>query len=159
MRGAYSQIDVRPQYLRARQPTNEAESTEYAANFGDGGPIWKEVDHEAKVIRFKRQTINKYTPTRTDCAPSGRSKRLKQRMRYLKPSMGATDSPECVPGYRHRRLRATRQFDGGGTKEGIKQPSETRINGMKGKTGPPGAGIRRQPAARAPPSPPARDGV
>jgi hypothetical protein len=116
-------IDVRPQYLRACQPTNEAESTEYAANFGDGGPIWKEVDHEAKVIRFKRQTINKYTPTRTDCAPSGRSKRLKQRMRYLKPSMGATDSPECVPGYRHRRLRATRQFDGrGGTeKQRIKQ--------------------------------------
>jgi hypothetical protein len=102
-------IDVRPQYLRARPPTNEAESAEYAANFGDGGPIWHEVDHQAKVIRFKRQTINQYTPTRTGCAPGGRSKRLKRRIR----SMGATHSPECVP---VRRLSATRQFDGrGGT--------------------------------------------
>ncbi len=114
---ALASIDVRPQYLRARPPENEAESAEYAANFGDGGPIWPEVDHAAQVIRFKRQTINKYTPARTDCAPGGRSRRLKQRM---KCATGASHSPECVP---VRRLHATRQFDGrGGTdKQRIKQ--------------------------------------
>lgn len=72
-------VVVTPGETSARPPENEAERIEYSELMT--GPVWKAVDHKNKTVTDVCQWANKYLPTRTRIAPTGRSIHLKKNIK------------------------------------------------------------------------------